>query len=141
MFSLVGCASEPIDPQQEIKDNMQVMREAISKTVVDNKRRQVLLDLSMSLEITLALYNQKYTDFAIQFGKLNRKYDTPRSELESLLNTIRKTRKTTINEVMDIHFKMVANTTGDEWKKIVKKEVEAIKSVRQLPEDKLGGAS
>jgi len=46
-----------------------------------------------------------------------------------------------MNEVVRFHFDMVAQTTEEEWKRIVKKELETIEALRQLPEDQLGGAS
>lgn len=135
---IAGCASEPVDPQQEIKANMQVMRDAVIDTVKDKQRQRTLIDLTRLLEKSLAEYNRAYSNFASEFGKLNRKYDTSRAKLEELHDSFRETRKSAMNEVTRIHFEMVANTSEDEWKKIVKKEIEAIKSVRQLPEDQLG---
>ena len=135
---LLGCASEPVDPQQEIKTNMQVMRDAVIDTVKDEERQGKLIALTRSLETTLAEYNRAYSNFASEFGKLNREYDTPRAKLEELLDSFRETRKSAMNEVAKIHFEMVASTSEDEWKKIVKKELEAIKTMRQLPEDQLG---
>jgi hypothetical protein len=138
VFFLGGCASKPTDPQVTIKDNVQVMRDAIIKVVADNDRKQKLLVLSSSLESTLLSYNQAYSEFAKEFGKLNRIYNTPRKKLEDLLSSFSQTRESAMNKVAKIHFDMVAQTSADEWKKIVKKELEAIKSVRQLPEDQLG---
>ena len=138
VFFLGGCASKPTDPQEEIKNNVQAMRDAIVDVVADKKRRTNLLVLTTSLETMLSKYNQAYTEFAVEFGKLNRDYDTPRKTLEDLLSSFSRTRESTMNEVAKLHFDMVAQTSADEWKKIVKKELEAIKSVRQLPENQLG---
>ena len=140
-LTLIGCASKPADPQEALKDNMQVMREAVTKVVKDVGRQNNLLALTQSLEKTLSEYNRAYTDFAIEFGELNRNYDTPREKLEYLLTAFRQTRKSAMKDVEKLHFEMVAQTSEDEWKKIVKKELEAIKSVRQLPEDQLRGKS
>lgn len=136
---LSGCASEPKDPQKELSANMQVMRDAVIETVKDEERKNKLITLTQSLEKTLADYNRTYSDFASEFGNLNRKYDTPRAKLEELIGAFREARKSAMNEVARLHFEMVANTSEDEWKKIVKKELDAIKTVRQLPEDQLGG--
>ena len=140
-LTLIGCASKPADPQEALKDNMQVMREAVTKVVKDVERQNNLLALTQSLEKTLSEYNRAYTDFAIEFGELNRNYDTPREKLEDLITAFRQTRKSAMKDVEKLHFEMVAQTSEDEWKKIVKKELEAIKSVRQLPEDQLRGKS
>jgi len=140
-FLILSCASKPIDPQELLQNNMQVMRGAIVDTVNDKERKKNLLVLTNSLETSLSDYNRAYTNFSLEFGKLNRNYDTSRSEFENLLALFRKKRHSIMNEVTEIHFKMIALTSENEWKKIVKKELEAIKSVRQLPEDKLGGVS
>lgn len=138
---LGGCASKPTDPQEEIKNNIQAMRDAIVDVVADKNRRANLLVLTASLETMLSGYNQTYTEFSVEFGKLNRDYDTPRKTLEELLESFRMTRESAMNEAASLHFEMVAQTSADEWKKIVKKELEAIKTIRQLPEDPLGGKS
>lgn len=137
-FLIAGCASRPADPQLEIKANMQVMRDAVKETVKDSQRQQKLLLLAKSLEKVLSEYNRDYSEFASEFSQLNRVYETPRAKLEALLDSFRETRKSAMNEVARLHFEMVANTSKDEWKKIVKKEIEAIKSVRQLPENLFG---
>lgn len=140
-FLIAGCASSPMDPQEEIKDNMQVMRDAVIENVKDSERQQKLLSLTKSLENVLSEYNKDYRDFAIEFSQLNRIYETPRAKMEVLLDMFRDRRKAAMEEVAALHFEMVANTSEKEWKKIVKKEIEALKSVRQLPEDKLSGES
>ena len=128
---LSGCASKPSDPQEEIKNNMQVMRSAVIETVKDVERQRKLIILTQSLETALAEYNLAYSSFVSEFGKLNRIYDTPREKLEKLLESFRRTRKDAMNEVIDIHFKMVAQTSEDEWSHIVKQELKAIESVRE----------
>lgn len=138
---LSGCASKPTDPQDVLKDNMQVMRNAVSDVVKDVQRRNNLLALTKTLETTLLAYNQAYTDFAIEFGKQNRKYNTPRAKLETLLTSFRNTRETAMSEVVKLHFDMVAQTTADEWKRIVKHEIKAIKTVREQPNNKSGEKS
>jgi hypothetical protein len=137
----LGCASKPSDPREQLVSNMQVMRSAISNNVEDAERKQNLLLLTASLEQTLLEYNQSFVDFAVEFGKLNRDYATPREKLQELQASFRTVRASVINKVVDIHYQMVAQTTEDEWKKIVKKEIEALESVRQLPEDKLSEKS
>lgn len=104
-FTISGCASKPVDPQTEIKNNIQVMRFAITDVVKDVERRNNLLDSTRSLEATLLAYNQAYTVFVIEFGKLNRKYSTPRAKLEELLTSFRKHRELAMNEVVKLHFK------------------------------------
>ena len=126
-----GCASKPSDPQEDIKNSMQVMRSAVIETVKDEERQQKLIILTQSLETTLAEYNLAYSSFASEFGKLNRIYDTPREKLEKLLESFRRTRKDAMNQAMDIHFKMVAQTSADEWRHIVKQELKAFESVRE----------
>jgi len=143
MVSLLslGCASKPADPKEQIVSNMQVMQSAINDNVEDLDRKQNLLLLTKSLEQTLLEYNQSFVDFAVEFGKLNRDYATPREKLQELQASFRTVRASVINKVVDIHYQMVAQTTEAEWKKIVKKEIEALESVRQLPEDKLSEKS
>ena len=46
-----------------------------------------------------------------------------------------------MQQVVDLHFEMVALTTEKEWKQIVKYETEAFKSMRQLPQDQFGADS
>lgn len=134
---LSGCASKPTDPKEALKANMQVMREAVIKNVKDEYRRNRLVGLTKQLEIILVTYNQSYFDFAVAFGLLNRNYDTPRDTLEELFISFRDKREIAMDQVVRLHFDMVAQTTEDEWKSIVKHEVEAFKTVRDLPEDQL----
>lgn len=140
-FTLSGCASKPVDPQEALTESMQVMRDAVTKHVTDAVRRNRLLGLTAKLEKTLLTYNQAYADFVTELGQLNRNYDTPRERLEYLITSFQVTRERSMNEVVKLHFDMVAQTSEDEWKRIVKHELEALKSVRELPEDKLGGKS
>ena len=118
ILSLTGCASKPSDPEEALKENIQVLRDVITNTVKDEVRRNSLLVSTRSLESTLYAYNQAYSRFATEYGKLNRQYDTPRKELENILVSYRKTRRATLSKVAKIHFDMVAQTTEEEWKKI-----------------------
>ena len=138
---LSGCASKPTDPQDVLKDNMQVMRDAVIKVVTHEKRRNNLLISIKKLEKTLLTYNEAYADFAVEFRKLNKQYHTPRKKLEQLLTSFALIRKTTIHDVVKLHFAMVAQTNKDEWKRIVKHELEALESVRQFPQGVLGETS
>lgn len=119
---LSGCASKPTDPETALKENVRVLREIVSSTIKDNERRDNLFDSIQSLEITLSDYNQAYNKFAIEFSELNRRYDTPREELEKIQASLREKRKTTLNKLLAIHFEMVAQTSEDEWKRIAEEE-------------------
>jgi hypothetical protein len=134
-----SCASKPTEPQEAITNNMQVMREAVVETVKDVGRRQKLLLSIQSLEKTLIDYNKDYRDFAKALRQQNRIYDTPRVKLEEIIKRFRDRRKSAMEAVVALHFEMIANTSEEEWKKLVKTEVEAIKRSRQLSEDQLGG--
>ena len=140
-FILSACASKPTDPQQELKDNMQVMRDEVTSNVVDPERRKKILALSRVLETTLLSYKQAQADFASEFAELNRNYDTPRKRLEDVLVSFRSTRKQTMDKVIKLHFDMAALTTEDEWKHIVKHEVKALKVAHELPQGQSGELS
>ena len=94
-----------------------------------------------AMESVLIEYNQAFSRFATELGELNRNYQTPRSEQEALLAAFTDKRKTTMQQVIDLHFEMVALTTDKEWKQIVKYETEAFKSMRKLPQDQFGADS
>lgn len=138
-FFICGCASKPTEPQESLKNNAQVLREAVIETVKDVERQQKLLSSIESLEKVLLDYNKDYGDFVKEINQQNRVYETPRAQFEQILKSFRDKRKNAMETVAALHFEMVANTTEDEWKKIVKKEVETIKQSRRLPEDQFGG--
>lgn len=117
-----GCASKTTDPEEALKENIRVLRDVITKTVKNEERQKNLLASIQSLESTLSAYNQTYTNFAIEFSKLNRRYDTPREKLEDIQASLRKHRKTTLNKLLAIHFEMVAQTSEEEWKRIAEEE-------------------
>jgi len=56
-FTIFGCSSKPTDPQEVLKGNFQVMREAVNDTVKDIERRNILLASTRSLETPLSAYN------------------------------------------------------------------------------------
>lgn len=121
-LAISGCASKPSDPEEALKINIQVLRDVITDTVKDEERRNSLLASTRSLESTLSAYNQAYTNFSIEYGKLNRRYDTPREILEEIQDSLRKKRKSTLDKLLKIHFEMVAQTSEVEWKIISEEE-------------------
>jgi hypothetical protein len=119
---LAGCASKPSDPEEALKINIQVLRDVITDTVKDEERRNNLLVSTRSLESTLSDYNKAYTNFSIEYSKLNRNYDTPREKLEEIQASLSKKRKSTLDKLLIIHFEMVAQTSDEEWKRMAKEE-------------------
>ena len=54
MFLLGGCASKPTDPQVTLKDNIQVMRDAIVKVVTDKDRKRMIRLIIEDVTLTKA---------------------------------------------------------------------------------------
>ena len=141
-FIIQGCSSNtPLTPEQQLQENLQTFRDAATKTITDKDRLQLILKISRTLEKTLLDYNQSYAKFAREIAALNRQYDTPRAEQQVLLDQFRNTREQTMRRVADIHFEMAALTTEAEWKKMVKHELKAFESMRELPPGQLEAGS
>lgn len=141
-FLLQACSSTPpLTPQQQLKENFQVFRDAAIKNVTEKDRLLLVLKVSQTLEKTLSDYNKAYALFAKTLGELNRNYDTPRAEQEALLSNFRNTRESIMKKVIKIHFEIVALTTQAEWKKMVKYETQAFETMRDLPPGQLGVGS
>ena len=139
VLMMSACSTgQPLTSQQALEQNFQVLRDAATKTVTDKERLTVLLKVSRTLEKTVSEYNHSYVEFAKALQTLNRNYDTPRAQQESLLSEFRSTRELTMKKVINSHFEMIALTTKAEWKKIVKYETRAFETMREIPLDQLG---
>ena len=141
-FLIQGCSSNPpLTPEQQLQQNVQTLRDAATKTITDKKRLKLVLKISRTLEKTLLDYNRSYAQFARDIASLNREYGTPRSEQQALLDSFGRNREMIMRRVVDIHFELVALTTEAEWKKMVKYELQAFDSVRELQPGQLGAGS
>lgn len=135
---LCGCASQPIPPEQAIREQATAMRSAISTIVAQPERRATLLKQVDLLEGLLQEHNQEMATLSRHLEKLNADYDAPRESFEKALADFRVRVDARMDRVEAVHFEMVRLMDAKEWKQVVELEQEALRAAG-TPDLNLGG--
>lgn len=105
------------------------MREAVSRSVADKDRRDRMLAVVDQMEALERSFNDDVAVFVKKYRALNGNYDAPRAAFDQLFAEfdagIRKTR----DRYFDLHFRLSALSTADEWNGIVKYEEKAYEEI------------
>jgi hypothetical protein len=92
-----------------------------------------MLALIDRLEETIQQHLRDFKTYSGKFQSLFHDYDTTNDALEKELKEFVARRETQRDRVVELHFKMVALTTAEEWKKIIDQEISAIEDTTLVP--------
>ena len=121
-LALPGCKSPPPPPAESAQKFTMELRDAVTGTVTDPARVNQMVALIDQLDAAEVEFNQHVTTFIASFKQLNAGYDTPRAAFDDLFKTYDAQRIATRDRFLEVHFKLTALATKDEWKKIGKVE-------------------
>ncbi|MBI5364615.1 MAG: hypothetical protein HZA53_15675 [Planctomycetes bacterium] len=125
---LASCASDPVPPEQLIREQAAAMRSAIAKVVAEPARRAELLAQVDALELVLQEQNRDLNQLSVELQSLNADYDAPRARFEEALAHFRERVDARYVRVQAAHFEMVRRTDAKEWKRLVDLEHAALKA-------------
>jgi hypothetical protein len=127
-LAVSGCGSKPTR-EQSIEKYGQDLREAVSSSVPDPRRRdQMLLIVDLLKDVQLR-FSRETADFIEDYRKLNADYDAPRSAFEQLFKDYNAKRVKARSEALDMHFQLTSLATESEWSTIGKAEAKLYKKV------------
>jgi hypothetical protein len=134
VFGLViaGCARDHRTPDEKIVDAMGATREVVRENVEDEVRTAELLALTDRLEQILREQNEDLHRFTSELELLNSHPATTRKMLAERSATFIDRRRQRRAEAVGVHLQMAERTTPSEWKKIVRRELEAFDAARTL---------
>ena len=109
----------------------QEFRAEIVKVVDDPQRAQQLLRLTSQLELDLQDLDGELKTFAQNVGKVTRRYDATRGEIDTALADFNSIRVQWRGKLIDTRFEMRAIATPGEWEKLAEKEKNLYKELIQ----------
>jgi len=94
------------------------MRVAVTKHVSDAGRAARVNEAVDGVEVQLLSIQKLVTSFHSEALALNARPDATRADFVTLVQQIDKQRLDARTNLINLHLKMTANTTADEWKEL-----------------------
>ncbi len=135
-FALAGCGGTKLTPSQTVEQYSQKLTETISSSVGDEGRRAEMLAVVAQVRAVNLRFSQETTEFIESYRKLNSDYEAPRTAFEQLFGAFNTQRLRARSEAVDLHFKLAALATAEEWKPIAKAEARLYEEVIQVREER-----
>jgi HAMP domain-containing protein len=107
-------------------DQLEGLRSEIQKVVTDGERAQTMLAEVGAIERSMEELGQVVKRHSEELRAMAREYDTSREQLEKVLEGFLKERQEVAQELADAHYRLKAQATVEEWKKLAKKEKKAL---------------
>ena len=98
-----------------------------------------MLALVDQIEATQRSFSTQAAEFATQYSKMNADYDAPRARFEQLFAAFNGQRIQSRDRIIDLHFRLAALATEQEWKRIGKAEAKMYGEVAEARAE-AGGA-
>jgi hypothetical protein len=121
--SLPGAAAQNRPLRKKIERYSQKLRAVVSTRVADEGRRAQMFVVVDQMEAVHVRFSQESADFVANYRKLNADYDAARPAFDQLFSEYNASRITARNQDLDLHFKLAALATDNEWDAISKAEV------------------
>ncbi len=120
---LAACASSAPDPAE---DQLEALRKEVLETVTDEERAAAILGQVDQMEGLLVELGQIISRHNEEIRALVRDYGTTRPEIEAEFARFLEERQRVATSLAGAHYKLKAQATAEEWKKLSKKEKAAI---------------
>jgi len=130
-----GCGKKTTKGES-IERYSEELRERVSSHVPDEQRKEQMLLLVDQLEALLKRFNQQTMDFVASYRKLNADYDSDRPAFDQLFADYSAERISARTEALDLHFKLAALASVEDWESISKAET---KLYEKFQSSRLGG--
>jgi hypothetical protein len=127
---VAGCGGKPTR-EQSIERYSQDLREAVSSSVSDERRREQMLAVVDQLKAVNLRFSQETAEFIENYRKLNADFDATRSAFDQLFSDYNAKRVKARNEVLDLHFQLTSLATTAEWNTIGRAETKLYKKVNE----------
>jgi hypothetical protein len=136
-LTVSGCGAKPTR-EQSLERYSQDLREAVSSSVPDERRREQMLLIVDQLKAVNLRFSQETADFIENYRKLNADFDAPRAAFEQLFKDYSEKRVKARNEALDMHFQLASLATEAEWSTIGRAEAKMYKKVNAARPAKQG---
>jgi hypothetical protein len=124
-----GCRGTKPSPEVKSQEYLHKMREAVFRNVAEKDRRDRMLALVDQMEALERGVNDNAAVFVKKYRELNGNYDAPRAAYDSLFGEFDADVKQARDRFFDLHFRLSALSTAQEWNRIVKYEEEAYEEI------------
>jgi hypothetical protein len=121
-LTIGGCGRTKPTAAETVARYSQELRIAVSANVAAEDRKSQMLLIVDQVEALHLRFSQETADFVQSYRKLNADYDAPRAAFDQLLTGYNAQRIQARSEALDLHFKLAALATADEWHAIGKAE-------------------
>ena len=129
-LALPGCSGKPTR-EQSIQQYSQDLRDAVSNSVPDERRREQMLLIVDQLRAVNLRFSQETAEFIENYRKLNADFDATRPAFDQLFSDYSAKRVKARNEVLDLHFQLTSLATAAEWNSIGRAEIKLYKKVNE----------
>lgn len=134
-----GCKHDDSTPDAVIHSQVGALREGIRATVTEPARRDPMLALIDRLERESLLCQEQSREFSRRLQELNADYATPDAAFEALALEVRGFRDRQREVLVGIHLEMARLATAEEWPRLVKHELGALRSASTISAAGTGG--
>lgn len=124
-----GCGGAKPSPEAKAQGYVHEMREAVSRSVAEKDRRDRMLAIVDQMEALERSVNGSVAAFVKKYRGLNGDYDAPRTAYDKLFGEFDADIKKARDRYFDLHFRLSALSTAEEWNGIVKYETEAYEEI------------
>ena len=130
MLTVAGCGGK-LTREQSIERYSEDLREAVSSSVSDERRRDQMLSIVDQLKAVNLRFSHETADFIENYRKLNADFDATRPAFDQLFSDYSAKRVKARNEVLDLHFQLTSLATAAEWNSIGRAEIKLYKKVNE----------
>ena len=123
-----ACHGAPPAPEKVIASNIADLHATIAKEVADPEKVKLLDQQVDRLSGLLLELSASTRSFAHDMRLANSRFDSTAAELQQVFDRFEADRLRIRNEVVDVHFAMLAQTSASEWERLNRHEREAIKA-------------
>jgi hypothetical protein len=127
-LAIPGCGGKPTR-EQSIEQYSEDLREAVARSVPDERRREQMLVIVDQLKAVHLRFSRETADFIENYRKLNADFDSTRSAFDQLFSDYRAKRVKARDEALDLHFQLTSLATSAEWDTIGGAETKLYKKV------------
>lgn len=115
---VASCSSNRAKGPEAVASHLDAMRGAVTKSVVDTRRRAALLQSIDGLQADLETLRRVDFDTMTQIRALNTQSDVTRAQMEAALDGFDQQRREARGRVVQRHFELTGQTTAAEWKEL-----------------------
>ena len=122
VLACAGCSGERPGRAEAIARYSTELRDTVSARVVDQPRREQMLQVVDRIEALHVRFSRETADFIAAFRRLNADYSAARPAFDQLFADYGSRRVTARSEALELHYQLASLATEGEWASVGKAE-------------------